>query len=204
MTTQQKVIARDAPASSRRRTKSPPLPLIGEEPSAPNPYCITASPISSASVPFPPPPDTPPPLVDAWQSSQPWESVSGRLYSRSSPEISPFAPTHPSTIAPHSAAKVLHSLEASYTASPCHPVIQYVQDADTYAYPDAGHPPSPTSSSGGYMSSQLHPISLQSPYGYPAHYGLQHSGVSHAPSGMSAARISGKSLRFLTKGLIVM
>ncbi len=196
MTKQQKAIAQDAPASSRRRTKSPPLPLIGADQSAPNPHCITTSPItSSASVSFPPPPDTPPPLVDAYQSSQPPESVSGRSSSRSSPEISSYAPTYPSTSAPHSAARVSHSPEASYAASPRHPVIQYAQSADAYAYPDAEQAPSPASSSGGHLSSQphsAHPVSPQSPYGYPAHYGMQHNSVSQVPSGMSAARTSGK------------
>ena len=211
--TRQKTAPQESPASSRRRTKSPPLPLVSADQSAPthNPACLTGSPIApSANDSLPPPPDTPPPLAEAYRPPQPEESVSGRSSNRSSPELN-YPHTYSSNGAPHP-ARVSHSPEATYAASPRHLVPQYSQNTRSwehpvvehehrssapdasYAYHDADQAPSPASSSGGHLSAQppsAHPVSPQSPYGYPGHYGMQHGGGNQLPSGVPAARSAG-------------
>ncbi|KAI0690251.1 hypothetical protein BC835DRAFT_193098 [Cytidiella melzeri] len=215
MTNQLRAATQELPASVRRKTKSPPLPLISANQAVPthNPHCIAASPIvSSANPSIPPPPDTPPPLEDAYRQSQPPESASGCSSSCSSPEAS-YPPSYPSSSRLHSANRISHSPEAAYaTTSHNHLTPSYGQnirswehspvdtdhrpsttEATGYGYPDADTAPSPASSTGGgHPSSQphsAHSVSPQSPYAYSGHYGMQHGSASQV--GLTGARTTG-------------
>jgi hypothetical protein len=214
--TKQKAASQEAPAPTRRKTRSPPPPLISADQPAPthNPHCIVVSPTTSpANPPGLSPPNTPPPLARAYRSSA--ESVSGRSSSRSSPEA-PYSSSYPHS-ALHSGTRISHSPEATYaTDSRTHLVPSYGQNirsweqhsvdqdhrqspttAGAYGYADADQAHSPASSTGGHLTSQAHsahPVSPHSPYGYASQYGIQHGGASHISNGIPASRTAGQFL----------
>lgn len=179
MTKQQKTTGPDLSTRIRPRTRSPPIPLLGAENSvpAPNPHCIAAPTLPSPTInSLPPPPDTPPPLTDAYRP----ESVSGHSSARSSPEASypsPYASSHATL---HPSSRISHSPENTYPPSRNHlSAFGHSPTEPGYGYNDTDQAPSPASSAGGQQPS----VSPQSPYAFTGHYGLQHGAPAHMPSG---------------------
>lgn len=198
MSKQQKAALQELPPI-RTRTRSPPLPLLAADNSAPapNPHCI-AGPLSSPSVStIPPPPDTPPPLVDAFRPSAPPESASDRSSARSSPEAS-WSPYVSSNTALHPSTRVSLSPEATYATSRSHLSTFNHSPTDTgYGYNDPDQAPSPASSAGSQpppQSHPAHPVSPQSSYAYGGSYGIHHGNTNPIPNGtqMHASRPPGK------------
>lgn len=200
MLRQQRAAARELPPI-RTRTRSSPLPLLGPDnsPPAPNPHCITGSRTSPSLSTLPAPPDTPPPLVDAFRPSHPPESASDRSSARSSPEASWPSPYSSSNPALRPSNRVSHSPEATYPTSRSHLTsgFNHSPTEGGYAYNEPDQAPSPASSAGHQPPPpphSAHSVSPQSSYAYGGSYGLHHENANAVPNGtqMHASRPPGK------------
>jgi hypothetical protein len=166
-------------ARSRSMSSTPPLALA----------TAVDSPVSQLET-IPEPPDTPPPLEQAYTA----QTASGHSSQRSTPELV-YASSYPHHNAVlHPSSRVSESPELPYTAAHLHPSSQWSHadataqrygavktSVDTsYGY-ERDQPPSPTSSVDSQYATQSQPVSPQSPYTF-GQYGSSSQAMKYESS----------------------